>query len=98
MYNLKHYIGEEVQKKNEGCLEYEVVLNVLVYCSMPKQLIMKLVDSVVGTEKGNIKECLLCQRILQELLPLGSEYESQTGKMMEKIPSTLHLQIFKVRF
>ncbi|XP_045212843.2 AP-5 complex subunit zeta-1-like [Mercenaria mercenaria] len=63
--------------------------------SMPKQLIIRMIESVVGTEKGKIKECLLCQRILQELLPLSSDYDSHTAKMMEKIPSVLHLQIFK---
>lgn len=64
--------------------------------SMPKGLIIKLLDGVIGTEKGKIKECLLCQRILQEVLPLSSDYEPYMQKMMEKIPSPLHLLLYKV--
>ncbi|XP_060578287.1 AP-5 complex subunit zeta-1-like [Ruditapes philippinarum] len=63
--------------------------------SLPKQLIIRMIDSVIGSEKGSIKECLLCQRILQDLLPLSSDYDSHTAKMMEKIPSILHLQMYK---
>lgn len=77
--------------------EQVILLSVLSF-SLPKQLIIRMIDSVIGSEKGKIKECLLCQRILQDLLPLNSDYECHTAKMMEKIPSVLHLQMYKVIF
>lgn len=55
-----------------------------------------MLDALTGGDKGSIKECLLCQRILQELLPLEEEFASSTVKMLDKIPSVHHLQLFKV--
>ncbi|KAL4240767.1 AP-5 complex subunit zeta-1 [Mactra antiquata] len=54
-----------------------------------------MIDAVASGERNNVKECLLCQRVLQELLPLDDEFTSSTVKMLDKIPSVHHLQLFK---
>ncbi|WAQ97239.1 AP5Z1-like protein [Mya arenaria] len=63
--------------------------------SLPSPLVIQMIQSVTSRDQGKLKECVLCQRILQELLPLDQKFDNDLGKIRDKIPSPWHLQMFK---
>ena len=56
-----------------------------------------MINAVTSSDKYKKKECLLCERIIQELLPLDKSYDIDLEKIKEKIPSSTHLQMFQVK-
>ena len=64
--------------------------------SLSRELLSILISMVIQTDKGKMKECMLCKRIFQELLPLDTESDELTAKFDDKVPSNIHLQLMKV--
>ncbi|KAH3747151.1 hypothetical protein DPMN_181572 [Dreissena polymorpha] len=58
---------------------------------LPSGLIFNLINAVMVRDRGRIKECLLCERILQEVFPLDKKFDPELAKLNEKIPSPIHL-------
>lgn len=65
--------------------------------SIPEKATISMLNAITSPEKSKRKECLLCERIIHELLPLGKAVEGDTDRLMDKIPSPLHLQMFQVK-
>ena len=66
------------------------------YYSIPKDLLNILVSMVIQTDRTKVKECMLCKRILMELLPLDKKSEDVVEKFQDKVPCNTHLQLMKV--
>jgi len=78
------------------CSAALLICNNMLDSSLPSALIVHMIQSVTTKDRGRTKECQLCQRILQELLPLDEKFDADLGKLQDKIPSTWHLNVFKV--
>ena len=67
-----------------------------IFYSIPKDLLNILVSMVIQSDRTKVKECMLCKRILMELLPLDKKSEDVVQKFQDKVPSNMHLHLTKV--